>query len=44
MSPIDSAPSDFAPDFAGPSDLGWRTSTITRYIETRENIANSTFT
>ena len=42
MSPtsINSAPSDFA----GPSDLGWRTSTITRYIETRENIANSTFT
>ena len=28
----------------GDRKLGWRTSTITRYIETRENIANSTLT
>ena len=28
----------------GDRKLGWRTSTITRYVETRENIANSAFT
>ena len=28
----------------GDRKLGWRTSTITRYIETRENIANSILT